>query len=246
MNWKQILFRIGFVIPSLGATLSSIAQVATKSAPVRPNIANYSTEIALTDKDGRPFKSNYVDVQGSPFYFDDYKVCALYLDGSRKISRILAKLDVVSQEVVLITSNNQEMAIPEGNVKEMDIFDSSAAGSKNKKIKTGFPPIDNQNQNNFYLVYAEGKVTMVKCLLKKIIEIKNDISAENSKSFESYEFYYFFVNNEMKRLKKDKSSVLNLFPDNRQKLEEFASSSNLNFKSSDQLVKLVEYYNSLQ
>ncbi|PWT97944.1 MAG: hypothetical protein C5B52_12975, partial [Bacteroidetes bacterium] len=60
------------------------------------------------------------------------------------------------------------------------------------------------------------------------------------------ENYYFYINGEMKKLKRDKSFILNLFPDNRQKLEEFAKSANINFKKFEELNKLVEYYNSLQ
>jgi len=53
------------------------------------------------------------------------------------------------------------------------------------------------------------------------------------------------VKYEMKRIKKDKEYILNLFADKRKELETYMTIQKLNFKSMDSIKKLIDYYNSL-
>jgi hypothetical protein len=113
------------------------------------------------------------------------------------------------------------------------------------KFQTGFQLIDKQDQRNFYQVLAEGKCGLVKSITKSISERKNELSGEVAKEFETTENLYLFVKGELKRLKKDRDFVMAELADKQLPVNRFVLDNKINFKNLDQIVKLLNYYNSL-
>lgn len=208
--------------------------------------SGWMNDLIISDYNGRPFKSYYEGVQGSPFMFDDWKLADIILSRGKKFEKIKARVDLCSQEAHFITRNNVEIVTPYGLVTEIVLFDSSTAGMDTFRLKTGFPAIDNQNENNFYELLSDGRAQLVKSIRKKIVEKKNDVSGQVEREFDSYEDYYFFNNGVLKKIKRDKASVLDLLNDQKVKMEEFIKSNNINLKRADGLIRLFDYYNSLK
>ncbi len=82
-------------------------------------------------------------------------------------------------------------------------------------------------------------------LPKKIQQNKNDFSGEVSKEFVLYDYYYVYVNGEMKTMKSDKDFFTEMMNDKRDLTEEYIKLNKISFKNVAHIAKLIAYYNSL-
>lgn len=205
----------------------------------------WADQVSISDVNGRPFENRYADVNGSPYFNEVYKFANIKLSQGRSFTNIKSKIDLAAQELYFITSNGAEAFIQAGMVKEVSYADTTPGGILYYKFQTGFPAADKQTGNNFYQLLSEGRCSFIKAITKTIAEKKNELSGEVSKDFETTENYYLFVNGEMKRLKKDKGFIMAVLSDRQPQLSQFIDANKLNFKNTDHLVKLFNYYNSL-
>jgi hypothetical protein len=222
------------------------SQTSPSPRPKIPTVINngdrFETEVKITDVYGQPFKNNYSDVKGSPFFIDGWVYSSVKLENGMVYDDLPVRLDVYAQELHF-KKNNEELIFPAHYIKEIEFFDSSQ--NKNYKFQTDFPSIDNQNQNNFYQVLSEGSVSLLKSIRKTISVNKNDVSGEVEKQFDLYEDYYIFSNNQLRRLKKEKEFVLKALAEKKDDIETFLKSNAINFKNLNDIIKLFRFYNSL-
>jgi hypothetical protein len=205
----------------------------------------WANQVAISDVNGRPFENIYNDVSGTPYFNASFKAATITLKRGAIFKDVLTRIDLVSQQVHFLSSDNIEGFIEIGNVKEVSYTDTSISGIQFYKFQSGFPLIDKQDQRNFYQVLAEGKCGLVKSITKSISERKNELSGEVAKEFETTENFYFFVKGELKRLKKDKDFVMAELADKPLPVNRFVLDNKINFKNIDQIVKLLNYYNTL-
>jgi hypothetical protein len=226
------------------------SEVACQTAPTRPRVATLSntkdrfiTEVTVTDVFGRPFKSTYLDVKGSPYFIDDWLYSSVRLANDAKCEKIPARLDLVSQELHFTSIEKEDWIFYSQFIKEVEFSDSSTG--KNYKFITGLPNIDNQNSNNYYLVLSEGSVSLLKSIRKVISINKDDISGEVEKKFVQYEDYYIFFNKQIKRLRKEKEFIMATLAAQKDNIESYLKKSPVNFKNVNDITRLFQYYNTL-
>ncbi len=205
----------------------------------------WSDQISITDVNGRPFENKYADINGNPWFNETYKPANIRLLQGRSFANIKSRIDLAAQQVYFITSNGQEAYMETGMVKEISYADTTPSGIVYYKFQTGFPATDKQTGNNFYQLLSEGRCSFIKAITKNIAERKNELSGEISKDFETTENYYLFINGEMKRLKKDRGFIMAALSDKQQQVSQFTDANKINFKNTDQLIRLFNYYNSL-
>ncbi len=214
-----------------------------------------SGHIALNDKRQYPVsnhfiennsdKNNYTYTVGTPFFIEAYKSANIKLKTGRVFANVKARIDLVIQETYFTSVNGIEINIEPGMVKEITLFDTTDKEVTIYKLQTGFPPIDMKNGNNFYLLLVEGKCNFVKSIFKKETQRKDVMFGEVQKDYETFEEYYLFAHGEMKKLKRDKNFILAEFSDKQVQVSQFMETHKLNIKNNDQLVRLIEYYNTL-
>ena len=238
----QRIFFILILVAGSSELLCQIAPTRPKVIPLTGNKDRFTTEVTITDVYGRPFKNNYSDVIGSPFFIDDWLYSSVKLVNGAKCEKIPARLDLVSQELHFTSIDKEDWIFYAQYIKEVEFSDSTSG--KNYKFKTGLPRIDNQNQNNFYLVLSEGSVSLLKSIRKIISVNKDDISGEVEKKLDVYEDYYILSGNEIKRLKKEKEFILKALPDKKDSIESFLKKNPTNFKNVNDIIKLFQFYNS--
>jgi len=205
----------------------------------------WADQVSISDVNGQPFKNKYDAVNGTPYFDAAYKYATILLSDGKKFVNIQVKLDLVEQETHFITANNQEAFAGKGIIKEISYADTMNTGIKLYKFQTGFPRVDRQTEINFYQVLAEGRCSFLKSITKSIEEKKNELSGEIAKDIETTENYYLFTKNEMKRLKKDKAFILSQLADKQAEINQFIQSNKINYKNTDDLIKLFNFYNSL-
>jgi len=241
---RFILFFILVLITS-DALLAQAVVPATQT-PV-PNLKpeNYATDLNITDAQGRPFKPIDADVQGSAYFLDSLKSTEILFVKGNAFKQIPARLDLYRQEIHVLSKNNEEFILPKELVRQLVITDSSSAKFQKYVFRSGFPSIDDQSTSSFYQVLADGNITMLQFLKKKILQRKNDVSGEVTKEFETYEDYYVFSENLMVKLKKDKDFLLSLMKTKEKEIQSYLASHKVNFKKWNDIQSLFSYYNSI-
>ncbi len=208
---------------------------------------NWADQISITDVNGRPFENIYNNVSGTPYFDEKYKFANIKLSQGqgRTFVGVKTRIDMVTQEVHFISSNEVEGFLFAGMVKEVTYDDTTTDGIIPYKFVTGFPAVDKQTNQNFYLVLSEGRCSFLKSIIKKVSERKNELSGEIAKDMETYEDYYLYIKGVMKRWKKDKDFILAELTDKQKEITQYILTNKVNFKNADQVTKLLKYYNSL-
>lgn len=183
-------------------------------------------------------------LNNSPYFNENYRFADIIMVRGRKFINVKAKLDLFNQTVVFV-SNDIEAVLEPGTVREMSYRDTTENGIINYRFRTGFPAIDNKTGNNFYIVLADGKCTMLRSVEKRLTQRKNEISGQVFNDYETTENYFLFSKGEMKHLKKDKDFILSELADKQQEVNKFIQDNKLNLRNNDHLVKLLDYYNTL-
>jgi hypothetical protein len=225
--------------------LMSLVQLSNAQANNINTTGKFGSQIFLSDVYGRAFENKYGDINGSAYFLPDYKFSTIILSDGRKYSNVKAKLNLVEHEVVFKSTSGEEGFIGKGMVSTISIVDSTKQGIKNYTFQSGFPKIDNQTSLYFYQVYTTGKVALLKSINKSIEERLNELSGEKSKEFMVRENGYIYMGGEMKRIKKEKEFFMNILADQAGPVNQYLIANKINFKNDDQIVKLIEFYNSL-
>ena len=225
--------------------LMSLVQLSNAQANNISTTGKFGSQIFLSDVYGRAFENKYGDINGSAYFLPDYKFSTIVLSDGRKYINVKAKLNLVEHEVVFKSTSGEEGFIGKGMVSSISIVDSTKQGVKNYIFQSGFPKTDNQTIVSFYQVYTTGKATVLKSINKSIEERLNELSGEKSKEFMVRENWYIYKGGEMKRIKKEKEFFMNIFADQAASVNQYLTANKINFKNEDQIIKLIEFYNSL-
>ena len=207
--------------------------------------SKWGQRIFLSDVNGRAFVNKYADISGSAYFFPNFKFANIVLKDGRAYKNVNARLNLVEHEVNFIASNGEEGYIGKGMVSSIAFNDTTKEGVNEYLFQTGFSPIDNQNFIHFYQVLVSGKTSLLKSINKSIDERVNELSGEKSKEFAVRENLYILSGGSLKRIKKDAGFFINAMADQKDAVNQFINSNKLNFKSEEQLKKLVEFYNTL-
>jgi hypothetical protein len=207
---------------------------------------NFSESISVFDKDGRPFVNAEEDVSGSSFFLPEWKYGQLRLTNGTGYDHIRLRLNLQTQEVHFMGRNGVEMVLPKGFIRELVLLDSTIPDSPSSySFRNGFPAIDNQDGSNFYQVLADGRLDLLRSTRKIVSMEKNSISGEERKEIREYTDYYLFTGGMMKKLRKDKTFILGVVGDKKDKVEAYAAAGKLNFKSIDDIGRIINFYNGL-
>jgi hypothetical protein len=233
-----------YVLAAIIILMSIPAFVIAQSNSISTT-GKWGQQIFISDVNGRAFENKYGDVNGSAYLFPDFKYATIVLTDGRQYKNVKARLNLVEHEVNFIASNGEEGYIGKGMVTAITINDTTKQGIKQYTFQSGYPATDNQTVIHFYQVLASGKANLLKSINKNIEERLNELSGEKSKEFAVRENIYLQIGGGLKRIKKEAAFFLGLMTDQKDAMNLYINSNKVNFKAEEQLVKLVEYYNSL-
>lgn len=196
------------------------------------------------DRNGKTFVNPAPDVAGSPFYADDWRLGTLVVVDNRMYDSVKIRLDLQSGEVHVLDNNAKEIALARGYIKKV-LLPAKISGLPGTLFQNGFPAIDEQDLYSYYEVLSEGKFWLLHSIRKVISQQKDDLSGDIRKEYQTYENYYVYDGKTMQRVKKDKTFVLALLSDKRDKMETFIETNKLKLKSIDDVRRTIDYYNTL-
>jgi len=190
------------------------------------------------------FSGNRPVFSGSPYFDENYKYADIFLSKTRKFTSVKTRIDLETQSVQFISEGVEGMLQP-GWVKEVSYADTTSDGILFYKFRTGYPPFENKTAQQFYIVMADGNCSMLRAVEKRVINRKNAITGDVVKDYETYDNFYLFVKGEMKRLKRDREYIMAELADRKVQVDEFVDKNRINFRNTDQVAKLINYYNTL-
>lgn len=200
----------------------------------------------LHDVNGRPLllRSEYL-VEGTPFYNQDYCTANLKVRNGKYYQSIKVKLNLHQNLVIYDAGDGKEMAAI--TPIEKISFVNCADPSKNQVLLSGFPPVDGQTSNSFYVLLDSGHVTLLKQIGVNYRDVKYYGSNQTTRVFEQKEVLYaYHPAKGMIRLAKETSAVLSLLSDHRKAVQDYLTDNTISCRKETDLVKVFQFYNSLQ
>ena len=115
-------------------------------------------------------------------------------------------------------------------------------------FSSGYPAIDNHNENTFYQEMLSGKAMLLKVTTKILDNVHSITASPLDKQYIDVISYYISFDNRRKieRWHKGKDFILQFFRDKKEDIQKFIEKENLKCKTTDETKKIIEYYNSLQ
>jgi len=233
---KRLLLFICFIYGK-----SSFGQLEFKNS-------NVGRDMNLTDLDGRSLLKKYdADVTGSPFINDNWVSAKITLSKGKEIGPLPIKVNLESNELYYLDSAKVELIADKNVVRRVDCIDYFSKDGANYIFKNGYAAIDKQDENFYYQVFTEGKIELIAKKFKYIRSEKNDLTGEMSKAFvDGNVVLYVSAYGLMQAFHPTKEFVSSLFEaDKASAAKAFIDTNKINFKKNADLIKLFNYYNSL-
>lgn len=199
----------------------------------------------MNDANGRPlYMHSEYQIEGTPFFSDDYCTASLKVRKGKTYSNIKVKLNLQENLVIYDAGDGKEMAAtsPIEKIEFMNCTDAA----KTKTWVSGFPAIDGQDESAFYLLLDSGQVTLLKYIKVSYHDTKYYNNPNTTRVFEQKEFYYTYVPGKgINKLNKDTDSVLSLLGNKKEQVGSFIAKNELKCRREEDLIKIFLYYNSL-
>ena len=188
------------------------------------------------------------NIKGTPFLNDSFLYSDIWLYDNKSYS-LKTRLNLITQKLHFLNEAGSELTTTGESVKKVTFFsDTSSHNSLGSlTFSCGYPEINGNSYYTFYQQMNDGKVILLKHLTKVLITHAAAPTMPVYKEFEEGEIYYIYNsgNSNIQKLKKTKDFVLNFLTEKRKAVQNFIDSTNINLKHELDLLKLLEYYNSL-
>lgn len=158
---------------------------------------------------------------------------------------VMLKYDCYNKEILKLNPKGDSVAVYSGGFILFDEQMSYPFIKINQlKTKTG-----STVSNTYMMILYKNKSILFKNVSKKIDPASYQGAYSINKQYDSFEDnseYYFVKNNgETEKIKLKKGSVLEILGDKEKQIEEFIKSKKLTLKTEDDLIKIAEYYDTL-
>lgn len=210
------------------------------SANVKAQLTGNTSSIDLSFiTDRNIIIEKYADVNGSPYLFKDWVSGEIRI-GSSKLKNVLLKYDEV-EDIVLINENG-EIKHFTNPVNEFRILENV---NSPRIFRAAFLPLGDLNLKTFYEVLVDGRMKFLRKNIKVISENK-EYSGNISKSI-AQDVKYFLVdgNNQPIAIKLDQKSIIPFLATHDQEVNHYIQTNKLNLKKVEDVIKLIDYYNSI-
>lgn len=178
------------------------------------------------------------DVLGSQFLNEDWTAAIVKTQKDQLFKDISVKYSLLDDQLYFLGDKNVTMKFV-APIKEFSLLGKEG---NVKVFKSGFPKIANFDGTSYYQILAEGKISLLKKVTKRIIEEREYNSATTTKRYIDNIKYFLSEKGEMTELKKDKKFINEYFAKD-VKVGEYLKANKIDFKNENNLISLIEYIN---
>lgn len=193
---------------------------------------------------GVPLKVKiYENITGSPYLSDDWIKGNVVLQNGTKSGLLELKFDQVSNELIFKDQSGTSLKFS-NRVKEF-VLQPYGENAKSEIYRRDFPAADDNTPDDFLLVLIDGNVKLLKRSKKYIIDSKQYASSNVDRSIEEKKSYYLYKDQKLFKFTNSKS-ITKEFLSNTKDLEDYISKNKINFKNEKDLIRVVNFVNSLK
>jgi hypothetical protein len=233
-NYISIVFYI-----FISSTFSSYGQVSNAAGQLDITLSDNGAVGAIT-----AFDSRVKSLVGTVFYADDWVSGEVELYNGLIIKNMPINYDIQNNALNLKFSEGIRLLNGE-SVKNFNINNDfnqisfiNCKEFKNNKLLT----------SGFYKQLSIGKVVILEKVYIKTVKSNYNVALGvgdlNDKLVKEYK-YFIFTANEVQKLPKSKKSRLELFKDQKANIDSYIKKESLSSKKVEDLIIIVDYYNSL-
>lgn len=202
------------------------------------------SDLSLFLSENRNSRNNeikYADIKGSPYYTDDFQTADIYFKNGKMIKQVSVRLNLYSMTLEFMRGEEVlEMTRMEG-------LDHLKVGEEHFILVN---EVYDSGDAGFYKIEVDGKYRLLQLLQVTYIDAKEAISSyEEDKPAEfksNKEKYYLGVENEAPVAFGNKRNFKKVFGKNFPEFLQYANDNKINPTRFEDLVKMVQHFNSLK
>jgi len=197
----------------------------------------------LNDGNGQPFKPKRgFEEEGSPFFFSDYLESTIQLMNGKSYHRIPVKINYLTGEILFKMEDGQEMSV----IKPFQRIEITREGQK-YIFRSGFPPIDKQNEFTLYEMLDSGAAVLLKYTSVKFQDKQPYNGVNVVRTYTKKEVYYSYIpSNGLVALPPESTELIRIFGKEAVAMNDYLQMNKLKTKKEADLIKLFAYYNTLK
>lgn len=217
-------------------------------------IQNLNNYLKLAIQEKRILANSYLApgipwsrVTGSPFWNDNWRLASLYDKNDKVIATLPVKLNLNTSSVHYIHQNNEELSLDPEEIRKV-VFHKDNQLGKEVIFKSFIPYLYfREKKNNDYLEVMNQGMASLLVYRQKLITSGDSASPGHQRYFYSKEVSYFIaLNGKVERLKKTGKEQVFMFLPGANTLDRWVNENNLNLKKEEDIVKFIDYYNSIK
>lgn len=185
--------------------------------------------------------TDFDNVVGSPYLLKDWANGNVKFVNANPIQNVALKLDLL-ENVLVVKGKDEVENLFDTKVIEFTLNDPELG--KARLFRAGFINSKNQAIPSYLEVLYDGKTKFLVREVKTIIESKGYNTSTVTKNIDSsLEYYISKANNAVTLVKLNEKSILTVL--DKPELAKYVKDSKLNLKDIPDIVKLLQYYDSL-
>lgn len=203
--------------------------------------SGYSQIVNLTTVDGRPIlqeKNNNID--GSPYFSETYQDSKIILQNESLVREASGRVNLLNQTFEF-KNDGKLLEVTFAEIKSLELENSS--NGIVVKFVNG-TQVGLSKSMLYQIVYQGESFDVVKELSYKLSDVQVDSYSQSEakrKVMESEELF-LILSGKASSFKRNQKSISSVLPQNfQQKLDQYAKSKKLNWKTDDNLIEILEY-----
>ena len=187
--------------------------------------------------------TQYTDVKGSPFLFDNWLPGKLILNNGETLQNLQLKFDDYNNKFLLNKNDTGYQISPV--VKQVVLYPGTADTSTFLLFKSGFTGVDKLSPKTFVQVLVDGKNSLLKQYKKDLEEYTEYGNATRFKRFnESFE-YFAGVNGKYITIRFSRKTLEELMQEKWTAVSAYLTQNKLNGKDEKSFIEAFKFYNKL-
>lgn|GEM_PF-4122849 len=194
--------------------------------------------------------TRYEGVKGSAYFLPNWEEGTLLMKYGDTLRNAYLKLDVLNKEVRMLRPKGDSIVIDYAQLKGFFLRNPDGGQwlsfKKVEQLKTGLGLLP----ASYLLAYYEGNASLYKHYSRRILKADFKDPYSTGRTFDQVvdnsEWFYQLKEGNYERLKLNKKSVLNALEDKHAAVKAFIDQNKLNCETPDGVLKVFNYYDSLE
>lgn len=212
----------------------------------RAQIGSYSfsgnSNVLYNDGYGIPWSNPVLyNMDGSPFYDTSFCIGSIQLPNGKIYNGIKLKLNLEEQKILFEVGDGKAfiLSVPVARVE---------LGCNNSMqpvvFRSGFTPIDKQNERSLYQVLDSGKVLLLKHTEIRFKDSKAYSSNDMTRSYRQLPSYYLWMpGKDLVKIPSNENDLVALLSDQQKLLNDAIYKEKLKLRKEADLIKIIALYN---